>query len=116
MPGLPWGRLPPTPLRVKKAEAGLIGKLNEERIQAAAALAAAETSPIDDMRGGKAYRTHLVKVLVTRAVKEAMARHGATPIPERGPNSTSCFDKLSMNGKIRTERYQNITVAEPVEG
>jgi carbon-monoxide dehydrogenase medium subunit len=74
------GAVAPTPLRVKKAEARLIGKLNEEEIQAAAALAAAETSPIDDLRGGKAYRTHLVKVLVTRAIKEAMARHrGSRP-------------------------------------
>jgi CO/xanthine dehydrogenase FAD-binding subunit len=70
------GAVAPTPLRAWKAEAVLTGKLNEERIQEAAALAAAETSPIDDMRSGKAYRTHLVKVLVARAIKEALARHG----------------------------------------
>jgi CO/xanthine dehydrogenase FAD-binding subunit len=69
------GSVGPTPLRARKAEAALVGELNEERIQGVAALAGAETSPIDDIRGGKAYRTHLVKVLMTRAIKEAMMRH-----------------------------------------
>jgi carbon-monoxide dehydrogenase medium subunit len=68
------GAVAPTPLRARKAEAVLVGELNEERIEEAVALAAAETSPVDDIRGGKAYRTHLVKVLATRAIKEAMAR------------------------------------------
>jgi len=71
------GSAAPTPRRAKKAEAALVGELNEQRIQAAATLAAAETSPIDDIRGGKAYRTHLVKVLTTRAIKEAIALHRA---------------------------------------
>jgi CO/xanthine dehydrogenase FAD-binding subunit len=70
---LALGSVGPTPRRAKKAEAALIGELTEERIQGAAALAPAETSPIDDVRGGKAYRTHLVKVLITRAIREAMA-------------------------------------------
>jgi carbon-monoxide dehydrogenase medium subunit len=69
------GSVGPTPRRARKAEAALVGELNGQRIQAAAALAAAETSPIDDIRGGKAYRTHLVKVLTTRAIKEAIALH-----------------------------------------
>ena len=69
------GAVAPTPLRVKKAEAALIGKLDEEQIQAAVALAAAETSPVDDIRGGRVYRAHLVKVLAARAIKEAITRH-----------------------------------------
>jgi CO/xanthine dehydrogenase FAD-binding subunit len=72
---LALGSVGPTPRRAKKVEAALIGELTEEGIQAAAALAATETSPIDDIRGGKAYRTHLVKVLTIRAIRETIARH-----------------------------------------
>jgi len=71
------GSVAPTPVRAKRAEAALPGELNEERIQAAATLAAQETSPVDDIRGGKVYRTDLVKVLAARAIKQAIAQHRA---------------------------------------
>jgi CO/xanthine dehydrogenase FAD-binding subunit len=72
---LALGSVGPTPRRAKKAEAALIGELTEERIQGVAALAPAESNPIDDVRGGKAYRAHLVRVLTTRAIREAVSRH-----------------------------------------
>jgi CO/xanthine dehydrogenase FAD-binding subunit len=78
---LALGSVAPTPVRVKKAEAALLGELNEQRIQAAAGLAVAETSPVDDVRGGKAYRAHLVRVLAIRAIKQAIAQHRGAKSP-----------------------------------
>ena len=36
---------------------------------------AAEADPVDDVRGGKAYRMDLVKVLAMRAIKQAIAQY-----------------------------------------
>jgi len=63
----------PTPLRARKTEAALAGELNEQRIQDAAAQAVAEAKPISDVRGSASYRKHLVRVLTTQAVKQAIA-------------------------------------------
>lgn len=69
------GSVAPTPVRAKKAEAALLGELNEQRIREAATLVAAEADPVDDVRGGKAYRMDLVKVLAMRAIKQAIAQY-----------------------------------------
>jgi len=67
----------PIPLRAKKTEATLVGQLNEPRIKDAAAQAAEEAQPIDDVRGSASYRKHLVRVLTAQAVKQVIAQHRA---------------------------------------
>ncbi len=58
-----FGAVGPTALRGKLTEAALEGKiLNQEVIQAAALAARKDVSPIDDIRATKWYRTHLIGV------------------------------------------------------
>lgn len=64
------GAVAPTPMRSKQAEAALTGKvLNEENIIKAAEAAAAECSPISDLRCSAEYRRELVHVLVGRTLR-----------------------------------------------
>jgi len=65
----------PIPLRARQVEAALIGEVTEQRIKEAAAQAALDAKPIDDLRGGAKYRKHLVSTLLKRAVAQALARH-----------------------------------------
>lgn len=65
------GSVAPTPIRARKAEAFILGKeLTEKVIQEAAEIAVSETTPIGDIRASKEYRQEIVKVLVTRGLKE----------------------------------------------
>jgi len=58
-----FGAVGPTALRGKLTEAALEGKiLNQEVIRAAALAAQKDVSPIDDIRATKWYRTHLIGV------------------------------------------------------
>jgi carbon-monoxide dehydrogenase medium subunit len=59
------GSVAPTPLRLPKTEALLKGKpLSDALIAEAAALAATEVSPIDDVRADRQYRLDIVSYLV----------------------------------------------------
>ena len=59
------------PLRAAAAEAALRGKaINDDVIQAAAALAAENTDPAQDLNGSPEYRRHLATVLTRRALQE----------------------------------------------
>jgi carbon-monoxide dehydrogenase medium subunit len=59
------GSVAPTPLRLPKTEALLNGApLTDALIEKAAALAATEVSPIDDVRADKQYRLDIVSYLV----------------------------------------------------
>jgi len=60
-----------TPLRAAGVEAALAGGASPS---AAAAHAAEGTSPADDLNATRAYREHLARVLVGRALEEAAAR------------------------------------------
>ncbi|HEX9624501.1 MAG TPA: xanthine dehydrogenase family protein subunit M [Streptosporangiaceae bacterium] len=60
-----------TPLRAGAVERALA---SGSWLPEAAALAADGTSPSDDLNGSSAYRQHLARVLVTRALQEARSR------------------------------------------
>jgi len=69
------GAVAPVPLRAREAEAMLKGeKPGEELLEKVAAQAAEEIKPISDVRGSAEYRKTLSRVLVERALKEAVAR------------------------------------------
>jgi carbon-monoxide dehydrogenase medium subunit len=64
------GAVAPTPIRCPQAEAVLTGQpLTETLIDAAAASAAHECAPIDDVRASAGYRRQMVKVLVCRGLQ-----------------------------------------------
>jgi aerobic carbon-monoxide dehydrogenase medium subunit len=66
------GCVGPTPVRAKKAEALLIGKiLNTELTREAGALASQECSPMGDLRGSEGYKRAIVNALVRRAADAA---------------------------------------------
>ena len=75
--GIALGAVAPIPLRAKKAESVLAGaKLSREIIQKAAATAAEEAQPIDDVRATAAYRKKMVAVVVRRSLENSMGRSG----------------------------------------
>ena len=67
------GAVAPTPIRAKKAEGILDGqRLNDDLLEKASLTASDESSPIDDVRSSADYRRRIVKVLVGRAIKQAV--------------------------------------------
>ncbi|HET7554206.1 MAG TPA: FAD binding domain-containing protein [Gaiellaceae bacterium] len=79
---LALGSVGPTVLRAPRAEA-LASSLDWKRADGSLAevgrLAAAETAPIDDVRGSARYRRHAVEVLASRALGWALADRKAAP-------------------------------------
>ncbi len=68
------GAVAPIPLRVKEAEAMLRGeKPQEELLKRVANRASEEIKPISDVRSSADYRKTLSRILVERALKEAVA-------------------------------------------
>ena len=75
--GIALGSVAPISFRAKKAESVLAGaKLSKEIIEKAAATAAGEAKPIDDVRATSAYRKKMVAVLVRRSLENSMRRCG----------------------------------------
>ncbi len=69
------GAAAPTPMRAKKAEAVLKGKkISDTLLSQAGEAASAEAEPISDIQASEEYRRELIKVLVPRISKEAIAR------------------------------------------
>ena len=69
------GAVAPTALLVEAAGDALVGSsLGASAIDAAVAAARAAAKPISDKRGTVEYRTHVVGVLVSRAIGKAQAR------------------------------------------
>ncbi len=69
-----FGASAPTPIRAYGAEDFLAGeKLTDHVIQQAAEIAADETRPISDIRASKEYRKEVARVLVRRAIENALA-------------------------------------------
>ena len=63
------GSVAPTIISAHESEAYLVGKkLSSDAMAEAAKLAAADAKPIDDLRGTAEYRTHMVEVMVRRAL------------------------------------------------
>jgi len=64
-----------TIVHATKAENVLRGReVTDARLQEFGAVAATEVDPMDDNRGSAEYKREMVKVLVTRAAREALAR------------------------------------------
>ena len=69
------GAVAPTALLVEAAAQALVGtQLDQAAIDGAAAAVRAAATPISDKRGTAEYRTHVVGVLVSRAIATAQAR------------------------------------------
>ena len=72
------GAVAPTALLVEAAGQALVGsKLEDDAIDSAVTAVRAAASPISDKRGSAQYRTHVVGVLVKRAIQRAQARINA---------------------------------------
>jgi carbon-monoxide dehydrogenase medium subunit len=69
------GASAPTPMRAKKAEEVLRGKkITDALLKKAGEVASTEAQPISDIAASEEYRRELVRVLVARVGKEALAR------------------------------------------
>lgn len=78
------GSVAPTPLRAQRGEALLNNReIRDELIEEAAAVAAEEASPIDDVRATRSYRLDMIRVLCRRATREALARARSTRAENR---------------------------------
>jgi carbon-monoxide dehydrogenase medium subunit len=75
--GIALGAVAPTPIMAARASTFVTGKqLTSEVLAEAAELASATARPIDDLRGSKAYRHELLKVLTRRTLTRAAGRAG----------------------------------------
>ncbi len=81
------GVVAPRPIRAKKAEALLKGKvLSEKLVAEVSEVALSEASPRDSVRGEAWYRSEMIKVLVKRGIMRAIERvvkPGEVVYPER---------------------------------
>lgn len=69
------GAVAPTPRRLPKVEAALIGRaLDEDALAEVRRIAPEEVSPITDLRASADYRAHLVSVLTARVLTRAFHR------------------------------------------
>jgi carbon-monoxide dehydrogenase medium subunit len=69
------GACAPIPMRAKQAEEVLRGKkVTDSLLKEAGQIAAQEADPISDISASEEYRRELVKILVKRVGKEALAR------------------------------------------
>lgn len=67
------GAVAPVPMRSKNAEGILIGQtISDKLLKQAAAAAAAECTPITDIRGSAEYRREMIRVLTRRALRKAI--------------------------------------------
>jgi CO/xanthine dehydrogenase FAD-binding subunit len=69
------GGVASTPVRTKKAEGILKGKvIGDSRIAEAARAASSEVDPIHDVRASSEYRREMIEVFVERGLKQALGR------------------------------------------
>ena len=68
------GAVAPTPIRARRAEETIKGqRFNDEVIEKTAQITAEECRPINDHRASAEYRREMVKVLVKRAINQAIS-------------------------------------------
>jgi carbon-monoxide dehydrogenase medium subunit len=73
------GAVAPTPIRARRAEEILRGcRITDDLLENVGQTAADESSPIDDVRSSADYRRKMVKVLVMRAMKQAVEQTKST--------------------------------------
>ncbi len=73
-----FGAVAPTPVRAPAIEALLSGRgLDDALIEEAKKLVPEETSPIADLRASRAYRVHMLPIMLERGLRAAVARRGA---------------------------------------
>jgi carbon-monoxide dehydrogenase medium subunit len=81
------GVVAPRPIRAKKAEAALKGKvISEKLLQEIGEIALSEASPRDSIRGEAWYRSEMIRVLVKRSILRSIdriIRPDDTVFPER---------------------------------
>jgi len=78
------GSVAPTVIRTPQAEAGLAGmRLAPEVVDRAGETAAAESRPIDDLRGSAGFRREMVRVCVIRALRSIAAGSEHDGFPAR---------------------------------
>jgi carbon-monoxide dehydrogenase medium subunit len=101
---LAFGAVGPTPLRAPKAEELLRGKrFSAELLAEAAALAAQEVSPIDDVRSQAWYRREIVRVMARDGLERAWTRAGQTRPAGRPSTPTRPFGTLSAQDAMLVE-------------
>lgn len=114
------GSVAPTIVRADDAEAVIVtGGLTTEAIDAAAALAAAAVSPIDDLRADAAYRSDQVEVMVRRGLA-ALADHAesgswpADPPCLGGPSVPGDGSSVTLGpGDVITASVNGVEVSAP---
>ena len=73
--GIGVGSVAATTIRAAEAESMLVGQsMTDESMRAASAVAAANTTPVDDIRASASYRRQVTGVLVYRALRRAVDR------------------------------------------
>ncbi len=105
---LTLGSVAPVVLHAEEAEAFLTGKsLDLEVIEHAAALAANAAQPIDDLRGSAAYRKHMVKVCVSRSLRDLQMDRVGVQIPQ---------SPVMLQGEASTHASNHEGIIEHREG
>jgi xanthine dehydrogenase iron-sulfur cluster and FAD-binding subunit A len=83
-PSITLGSVAPTIVHAVQAETYLAGKsLDEDVIRQAADLAAADASPIDDLRGSAAYRREMIRVGTARALRQLLNGNERAGFPQQ---------------------------------
>jgi CO/xanthine dehydrogenase FAD-binding subunit len=77
--GIGLGSVAATTIRATEAESALVGQvMTDEVMHAAAAAAAVQSAPVDDIRASATYRRHVTEVVVYRALRRAVDRARST--------------------------------------
>jgi carbon-monoxide dehydrogenase medium subunit len=70
-----FGAVAPTPVRARRIEALMEGRLLDDAlVQEAKGLVPEETAPITDVRASEAYRAHMLPIMFERGARAAVAR------------------------------------------
>ncbi|MEE8442557.1 MAG: FAD binding domain-containing protein [Dehalococcoidia bacterium] len=109
---LAFGSVAPTPLRVQRAEAVLVGRtFAVDLVAEAARVASEEVTPIDDVRSTAWYRREIVRVLAHDGMHTAWERAGqeqpAEFTDDRGPASPAGHKAASSAAVRLTAREEH---------